>query len=317
MMLIPSFVLFYLIVTNKSQIDRLFTKEMLERLKVDNHSLGKVGRNVFLFLALFSFIVALSRPVLPDKEREIEQRGATLFVLFDISASMGVKEFYPNRFEFAKQKFYTLIERAEQYEIGIGAYANDFFLVSPITVDRDILRYFIENLNFSSISNRGTTVMSALEGANRILKDQKEKYLLLFSDGGDEQDFTQAINYAKSHNMRIFINAIAKREGAAIETQEGLQKDQAGNIVISKLNSKIKELALQSGGAYIEATSSTEDIRLLFDELNKSVTFHEHKKKEIKSYTELFYYPLGMGVLCLMVAFTSLPRGKFRKDQKV
>ena len=281
---------------------------MLEKLRVDNNALGRVGRNIFMFLGLLFFIIALARPAVYDAKVEIKQMRSTLFVLFDISASMRGDDYFPNRLEMAKAKFDALIAQSDLYDIGVGAFAHDFFLVSPITNDKNILHYFVKNLDFTSLSRSGTDMHIALEGAQRVLKEQKEKTVLIFSDGGDAQNFDDAIAYAKEHHIRVYIDALASAQGAPIKVKGSLVKDAQGNIVISKRNENFKTLALESDGAYIDAGIASDDITQLMDKIRANGSAKKESKRDALQYKEFFYVPLGLGILFLLIAFTSLPR---------
>ena len=312
LMLLPSLVLFYVIVTHQSKVEGVFSKEMLERLKIDNQSLGRIGRNIFLFLGLFFFLLSLARPAIYDAKVSIKQMRSTLFVLFDISASMKAGDFYPNRLSVAKAKFDTLIQKNHHIDMGVGAFAHDFFLVSPVTNDMDILHYFVDNLDFTSLSRSGTNMLVALEGAQRVLKEQKEKNVLIFSDGGEEKEFSQAIAYAKKHNMHVYIDALSSSKGAPIPTDDGLVKDEKGNIVLSHTNPAFKTLALETEGAYIDATLGSADVEALIKAIANKAQKQEEKQHDEIRYLELFYYPLGLAIVFLVIAFSSLPVRKER-----
>lgn len=71
LMLIPSFILMYLIITKKSKIENYFSKNALKKLSVSNKYFSNRTRNVMLFLALIFMIIALSRPVINEKKQNI------------------------------------------------------------------------------------------------------------------------------------------------------------------------------------------------------------------------------------------------------
>lgn len=51
-MLIPSFILMYLIITKQSKIGSYFSKNALEKLSVSNQYFSNKARNITLFLSL-------------------------------------------------------------------------------------------------------------------------------------------------------------------------------------------------------------------------------------------------------------------------
>ncbi len=312
LMLIPSFLFFYLIITKESGIKGIFSREILAKLKFDNNTLGLEGRNIFLFLALFFIIIALARPVGDKKEITIKPKSYNLVTAIDISKSMKAKDFYPNRFLFAKEKFKKLLEYFPEASVGVIAFSDNGFLVSPITSDFDSLRYLVDNLSMDFLSKTGTDFIPPIEVANHFLEGFKEKILLIFTDGGDNNDFSKEITLAKRYNLHIYIYALGDKKGTTIIEKGEILKDKKNNIIITKLNRNIQELAIKTDGAYVEGGTSDKGLKLLIDDIKMKFEKIKGEKQKIISYKEYFYIPLLLAFLFLMIAFTSLPK-KFPK----
>ncbi len=310
LMLIPTILLLFLISTNRDFIDKYFSKDILEKLRQQNSALSKSARNALLFLALLLMIFALARPVLPKGEVELKAKGYDLAIALDISKSMLAKDLYPSRLDFAKRKIKELIKLNQNSKISLLAFSNSSFIVSPLTMDSETTIFLLENLNTESLSNAGTSILSALKSANRVLKDSKERVVVIFSDGGDESEFSKEIDFAKENNLRVYVITTATKEGAPIEEDSGFIKDTDDKIVITTLNESIKDLALNSNGAYINSTLSNEDISAITEHMKIYLEKKEFKSKTIKDYIELFYYPLALAVLILLFAFSSVKRKK-------
>ena len=149
-----------------------------------------------------------------------------------------------------------------------------------------------------------------LESANELLSDYESKNIILLSDGGNKNDLSQEIAYAKQNKIKVFVNAVATQNGAPIPTPQGYLTDKSGRIVTVKLNKNIKNLALQSGGGYIEYRIDNNDINAIITELLNRAKKEQMDIKKVKVYTELFYYPLALGIFFLLLATSSLPRLK-------
>jgi Ca-activated chloride channel family protein len=307
-MLIPTVILFYFVVTHVNKIDSIFDAKILKKLRYDNDSLGRVGRNIMLFMALFFMIVALARPVFEKGEIKTKSKSIDLMVALDISKSMLATDFYPNRLEFAKKEFSTLVDSFPQANIGVIAFSSGGFLVSPMTQDGTTLKYLVDNLSLDSMSLKGTDLMIPIKKGNSFLKDAKEKIVVIFSDGGDKKDFSDEIKKAKEYGESIYIYATATPIGSPIKENGESIKDKNGNIVISRLNDSIKNLSLETNGAYIIGDYKGESIRLMIDDIKKKFKMKNLKEKIIKEYQELFYYPLSIAVLFLLFAFSSIPK---------
>ncbi len=307
-MMIPMAILFYFIITGKNQIDTIFDQKTLEKLTVDNDTLGRTGRNIMLFVSLFLFIIALARPALPKGDITVTTKKIDLLIALDISKSMLATDRYPNRLEFAKQKIYKFIDHFPQARIGVIAFGDDGFLVSPLSEDTQTLKYLIKNLSLESISTNGTNLLVPIVKSAEILKNKQNKILVIFSDGGDKNEFSKEIKEAQKNGVNVYIYAIGTTQGAPISVLGEKLKDNQGNIVISKLNENIKNLAIQTGGAYITGGYKDASIDMIIQDIKQKYKNYQQNNKKIKDLKELFYYPLALGILFMLFAFSSLPK---------
>ncbi len=307
-MMIPAIILFFLIINQKSNLNSIFDEDMVKKLTFDNGSLGKTGRNFMLFASLILMIIALSRPVIEKGDVTIKSKKIDLLVALDISKSMLATDIYPNRLEFTKKKLYEFIDSFTEANIGVVAFSSEGFLVSPMTQDSTTLKYLIKNLSLESLSTSGTNLLIPITKAKSFLKDSSQKILIIFTDGGDNLEFKKEIKQALDANIHIYIYAAATASGGKIEQNGVSIKDKQGNIVISKLNEKIKTLALKSGGAYIVGGLKDDSVALLVKDIKDKFKMQDANSKKIKEYKELFYYPLGLALVFMLFAFSSFPR---------
>jgi Ca-activated chloride channel family protein len=305
-MLPPLFILFGFLLTQKEAYAHYFTQEVMDRLRVSTNTLTLKARNaLFLLMGVF-IIIALAEPVIKEGTVEVKAKSADIMIAIDISDSMLASDIYPNRLEAAKQKVLTLLDEKLNERIGIVAFAKNSYLVSPLSFDASAVAFLLRQLDTSSITEKGTDFLSLLDVVSKIQKDQDKKYLLLLSDGGDKSDFSDEIELAKKHNITLFILGIATKKGAPIKLQDGTFIKYKGDIIISKLNEKIADLALKTGGVYIEGTTSSKDIKTMFKEIIDKSDQKELKSEEIQRYTPLFYYPLCVSIILLLIATSSI-----------
>ena len=308
MLLIPLIVFFYFIMSNKGMLEVYFDEKVLEKLRFENNTLGRMGRNILLFAAFVMMITALARPVLEKGDVKISAKQIDMMVALDISKSMMAADFYPSRLAFAKKRFIEFVDAFKEANIGVIAFSSQGFLVSPMTQDKTTLKYLVNNLSLDSLSLKGTDLFIPIEKAHNFLEKSKDKILIIFSDGGDDETFESQIQKAKEYGESIYIYAVGTPEGAPIREDGEAIKDKEGNMVITRLNEKIKTLAFETGGAYIVGNHDDNSVKLLVDEIKKSFKAHVSKEKKIKEYQELFYYPLTLALLFMLFAFHSLPK---------
>jgi len=300
----------FLIQQDRSNLEQYFDKQVLQQLRAQQKSLSKRTRAILLWLSIALVIVAFARPVIHNGEIKVQSSDIDLMVGFDISHSMFAEDVYPNRFEFAKQKFYTLLQTLPQARIGVIGFSSQAFLISPLTKDRGSLKFLVENMKFDNMSLKGTSIMAALESTQRLVTENEKKALLLFTDGGDKEDYSQEIAYAKEHHIVVFVYAVGTTKGGVIKTPQGVLKDKAGNIVVVKLNPAIKQLALESGGAYLQQSIKKEDINALAQNILSKFKRTQRQEQTIRDTQQLFVYPLLLAMVLLLISISSLPRRK-------
>lgn len=307
-MLIPSFILMYLIITKQSKIGSYFSKNALEKLSVSNQYFSNKARNITLFLSLIFMIIALARPVTNENINDVKSELNAVVIAIDVSKSMNAIDIYPNRLEFAKTKLLNIIETSKSEAIGVILFAKSAFLLSAVTQDFTSLKLLINNLNTGINFDNGTNIFSTLETTQKLLKNYKSKNLILLTDGADNTDFKNEIEFANKNNINIYTLALGTTQGSVIKQEDGnYLTDSKGNIVNVKLNENIKELSLKTNGGYINFSLNNDDINLILNDINSKSKKEIFDDKKYKTYTELFYYPLAIGIFLLLLAFSSFP----------
>ena len=294
-------------------IAHYFDAEILKKLQLSDSFLSPAAKNSFLLLSSALMIIALARPYIDNGELKVSSSTIDVMAALDISRSMFANDVYPNRLALAKKKFQEFTADFQEAKIGVIGFTSRAFLISPLTEDFATLDYLVTNMNLDSITLRGTSVQNALEVTNDLLSESDKKALILFSDGGDSENFSKEIAYAKKHNIVVFVYNIGTSKGGVIPDGNGALTDENGDIVVVRLNQKIKTLALQSGGAYMEYTLKNNDINALAKAIKQR--FNEKKEQEstIKDEKELFHYSLAVALVVLFLALYSMPARR-RKD---
>ncbi len=307
-MLPPFLIFFALILTQKESVGSYFSDEVMAKLRVATKGMTLKARNALFFLAGLFMIVALAEPVIVDGKIDVEQKSADILLGLDISNSMLANDLYPSRLELAKKKAVEFIRLLKQDRVGVIAFAKGSYLVSPLSFDKEAVAFLLQNLDTSSITEQGTDFMALLETVKRSSVHSKQKYLLLFTDGGDKQDFSKEIEYAKNNGITVFVLGMATKRGAPIKMPDGSFMKYHGKIVITKLNEHIADLAVGSGGVFIKVTNSDRDIKKMYEEMSHVIAQKTFRKKSIEKHIPLFYLPLGAAMLLVLIALASMTK---------
>jgi Ca-activated chloride channel family protein len=310
MMLIPLLLLIILVLTNKQNMEKYFSKEILEKLAAGKKGLDKNTRNGLLFAVLVLFIIALARPVMDKKDINVNQKLIPIVIALDLSKSMQATDIYPNRVSLAKKKLKDIITLSPNATVGILLFAKDSFILSPVTEDFVSLNYIVTNLDTSVQLSNGSNISSVLQATNHMLNDYKVKNLVILSDGGNDDSYEEELEFAKDNNIAVYSIGLATKQGSPIPEKEGYLTDKNGKIVNVKLNESIKNLSIKSGGGYIDFSLDDSDAKAIVQRINTQSKKEELKARQVKVYKELFYYPLGLAVFVLLIALSSFPSFK-------
>ncbi len=252
-------------------------------------------KNIYLLISFIFVILALSRPAIISNNLKNSQ-DIEFVVALDISKSMLAQDLKPNRFEFAKEKIKELLSNLNGEKVVLLAFSNQSYMISPSNNNYEIINFLIKNLEIENVNKNGTNFLSVLKNTNELLKHKTKKVILIFSDGGESENFEEEIAFAKQNKISCFVYGIGSFQGAVIKEKDGLIKDEDGNIVVSKLNENIEKLASKTDGKYQEFSLKDDDlknfinlIRENFDSDLKS-QFDENKR-------ELFYFPLILSII--------------------
>ena len=310
-MIVPFVIFAFLISTNKERLSRIFDEKVLKRLSATDESMPMMMRNILMFIAIFLMIIAVARPVMEKGDKTVDVQGLTLLTALDISGSMRSTDVYPNRLEFAKKKMSVLFDAMPSDEIGVIAFAYSPFVLAPFSSDKETLKMMVEGVDDSYI-NMGSTDFSALgELASSLLEKKKPKILVLFSDGGDKEALEGFSQILKDNEIDLYVVLVGTEKGAPVIGEDGkpfTQKD--GTIAITQRNDALGEVAKENGGAYVVASNGKEDIAQLVSVIRGKYKNKQQGKVTVKERVEYFYYPLGLGLLFLLIAFSSMPRRK-------
>jgi Ca-activated chloride channel family protein len=264
---------------------------------------------IFLSLAIISIIFALADPQFGSKLEKVKRKGAEIIIALDVSNSMLAEDIKPNRLERAKQAISKLVNKMENDRIGLIVFAGDAYIQVPVTSDYSAAKMFLSSINTNIVSKQGTAIGSAIDLAMNSFtpESEMEKALIIITDGENhEDDAMKAAEIAHDKGITIHTIGMGSPEGAPIPLkrtsgQDGFQKDNEGNTVVSRLDqAALQEIASVAGGVFIRANNTQTGLNKLFDRINSM----EKKEMEEKIYTDFehrFQYLLGIALFFILL----------------
>jgi Ca-activated chloride channel family protein len=260
-----------------------------------------------LMLVLALCVIALSRPALQNKLTKQKFDANEYIIALDASFSMQADDIKPSRYEIAKQNIISLLKKDTQNRYSIFAFTTNPLLICPPTTDTRIAISALEALVPKYILTKGTSLQALLEFVSTL--PQEKKNLIIFSDGGDEHQLNSLLSIAKKAAISINVVAIASKKGVALKKLSAHLRDSNGDLVISRANPILEDLAKQSGGIYLHVEDEKQNITdELFEALKQKANKDKKLQTDIISYKELYYYPLLLAFVLLITALTKLQK---------
>lgn len=266
-----------------------------------------IYRALFIIGALAFLILAVARPQFGERKATIRKEGIEIMIALDISNSMLTEDITPNRLERAKYALTQLIDNLQDDKLGLVVFAGDAFIQLPMTHDYSAAKLFVSTISPDLISEQGTSMGSAISMATTSFTTDSDigKAIIIITDGEDhEGDAIGAAKKAKEKGIQVFTIGMGLEKGAPIPTpqQNGeFIKDEAGNVVISKLNpAYLKKVAAAANGTYIQASNTNVGLDDILKEINRLNT-ESYESTEFTAHAEQFQYFLAVSILLLIV----------------
>ncbi len=205
-------------------------------------SLLRFVPDILMSLFLILLLMSLARPQKVNQLIKKYTEGIDLVLALDVSESMLIEDFTPNRLVVAKEVAQKFVSGRFQDRIGLVVFSGDAFSLCPLTTDYRLLQDFIGQVEFGIIQKGGTAIGSALAVCTNRLRESeaKTKVIILLSDGDNTAGNLEpntAAELAKYYGIKIY-SILVGQEG-----QVPYGRDAFGNV--RYISNSIDESALR------------------------------------------------------------------------
>lgn len=229
-----------------------------------------------VLVAAVLMVVALAQPRQSHSSETIEGEGIDIMIALDISGSMQALDFAPkDRLAAAKDVIRAFIDGRPGDRIGLVVFASRAFTQCPLTVDRQVLKGFLDEIEIGLIED-GTAIGLGLATAVGRLRHStaESRTVILLTDGMNNVPTLEpetAAELARTLGVRVYTVAIG-REGLApfpVDTPLGRRVQQIETHIDEDL---LRDIAGRTGGVMDRATDPEALARIFarIDELETS-----------------------------------------------
>lgn len=222
---------------------------------------------------LVLFILALTRPQILNYYDIESRKGIDILVTLDISGSMASIDFKPrNRLEVAKEVISSFIRKRETDRLGLVIFAGTSYTKCPLTVDYEILAYFLKETAIGELEDGTAIGMALATSVNRIRSSKsRTKIIILLTDGVNnrgEIDPRDAARIAKDFNVKVYTIGVGTRGKAPYPVTDAYGRQQFMMVDVEIDEALLKEIANNTGGLYFRATDK-DSLQQIFTEIDR------------------------------------------------
>lgn len=300
LLLIPIVMYLFLNIKNKSSL-KFSSISLFKRSGIKRTIKHKIGR-YFILVGIIFAIIALARPQIVKDLGFVKQDGIDIAMVLDVSGSMQAIDFEPNRLEVARRTMDEFISKRPNDRIALIVFAGTAYTKIPLTLDHNILRETLSEIDSKSVNQQGTAIgMAISSGLNRLKKSQSHsKIMILLTDGDNNVGSINpdvASELAKDLGIKIYTIGIGTDE--TIIPIQGF-----GGVTYQKIEGGLNEQLLReiadiTNGLYFRAKDKNglADIFSNIDELEKT----KFEQNNFLEYTELAFILIKISVFLLLI----------------
>lgn len=260
------------------------------------HLLGRI----FIYLSTVFMILALARPQFITEGKIIKKDGIDIAIALDLSKSMEVRDFNPNRLEKSKELLKEFIDKRPNDRLSLVVFGGEAYTKVPLTFDHSVLKNMISDITTDDItSNNRTAIGMGLGVALNRLKDSdsKSKVVILMTDGENnsgEMSPIGAAEVAKELGIKVYTIGIGAKE-IAIPGFFGTSYIKNRELDENLLNL----IAEKTNGKYFRASDSKE-FQNIFNEIN-NLEKSKIDSRSIYNITEYFEELLKVSLILFLL----------------
>jgi Ca-activated chloride channel homolog len=244
---------------------------------------------IILSIVIALLLIALARPQRTNEKVEQWTEGIDIMIALDISQSMQIEDFKPNRLEAAKDVARDFIKGRKQDRIGLVVFSGDAFSLAPLTTDYALLKNYLNDISFEMIESRGTAIGSALAVVTNRMRESesKSKVCILISDGdntaGNIDPITSA-ELAGAYNIKLY-TIVVGQEGMVPFGKDFFGRPQMVENTVDE--STMRKIAEIGGGEFFRVTDNEALINVFkrIDQYEKA----EIKENRFKDTSDFYF----------------------------
>lgn len=274
---------------------------------------------IFIAIAIVLLVMAAMQPVVPLAEQEVESQGLDIAIVLDLSESMQelmdrenqvIEE--PDEVEImtleqkgitrlmtTKEALRNFIISRRDDRIGIVVFADNAYIVSPLTVDHDFLLHYLDMVDANILKNeRKTAIGDGILLANTLLlrqqgDERRGQVIMVYTDGEHNEgvDPLEVLEQLYLSSVKVHL--------VGVDLEDRIKERENVKLLINKI--------VDQGGNYFDANTREDMFRASawIDELEKGRVITRQFVQQVPVY-QWFVIP-ALVLFSLALALRAFP----------
>lgn len=206
---------------------------------------------MLLGISVILLLIAAMDPVLPMAQQEVESQGLDIVIVMDLSESMQEvmdrenlpEESFPDqtetmtmtpagitRLHTTKETLRNFILERREDRIGMVVFADNAYIVSPLTLDHDFLLHYLDKVDANILRNeRKTAIGDGIALANSLLmrqrgSERRGQVIMVYTDGEHNHGRDPLETLPQSYMNEIKVHLVGVDLEQRIREKENVQQ---------------------------------------------------------------------------------------------
>lgn len=290
----------------QAQWQQICDQHLLPYLLLERSKQSALLPFILLAAAGILSVISLAGPSFLKEEAPIYRNTNSLVITLALDNEMYAEDLSPNRLTRAKFKIQDWLHKSDEGQIGLIAFTQEAYVVSPLTQDAATIDNLIAELTPNIMPVQGHDISAALNKAALLLKQAgltQGEILVITSAPATETDVSLARQLAMQ-DIRTSVLGVGSTTGAPIPTENGFLRDNQQKIFLAKLDAfSLQQLAKAGRGIYQTITDDNRDIDTLrqYTQHIHQVTRHTQENRAI--WKDQGRYVVLLLLPCVVLAF--------------
>lgn len=259
----------------------------------------KHSHHILAWLVIFLLSTSLAQPVSKTKVPYSPDKLHDIVFIIDTSVGMSIKDYsFENqeidRLTLLKAVLINFINSIDSNRIGLMVYADDAYMLSPLTTDKNLTIHNINRIQLA-LAGRQNNISNALNSFYHYYKDKKSiPSVILVSQGANLEDDSSprliAEKFSKN-GIKLHFIGLGSRNNTTQKTQD---------LIFDPINNRLLQSLADITGGYFFWAGQSHNLNSILQNIRTSETIPV-KKSDYYLIENHYMWPLYLAAILILI----------------